>query len=113
LNLTKPATTSGIGPAAALSPPRTDFDVDLHDPKPKETYDAISKIHYGDTKFGPALRAFNNGAELGQVVTIQVPPIYVLRKKYPQLVSRSASPATTPPVGNERGGLEWSTPTVK
>ncbi len=105
--LTKPPVIGEIGSAAAKSPPRTDFDVDIHDPKPKETYDAISKIHYGDPKYGSALRAFNSGAELGQGVTVQVPPIYVLRKKYPQMIARpttvgTATPATEP-------GLAWTT----
>jgi hypothetical protein len=98
--LTKQADT----PTAARStePARTDFDVDLHESKAGDTYATISKQHYGDAKYAEALRTFNRNAELGRT-TVEVPPIYVLRKRYPQLIGRPASPDT----GRDRG-TEWN-----
>ena len=102
LTLSKPPGGESV-PAAALSAPRTDYDVDLHDPKPKDTYDAISKQHYGDAKYAAALKAFNRNLDLGQGVAVQVPPIYVLRKL--------GTSATVRPANAERG-LEWTQPAV-
>lgn len=100
LTLTKPAAGEAV-PAAALTRPRTDYDVDLHDPKPKDTYDGISKQHYGDAKYAAALKAFNRNLDLGQGVAVQVPPLYVLRKQ-------AALPAARPSTADR--GLEWTTP---
>ncbi len=100
LTLTKPAGASpDVRPAANLEPPRTDFDVDLYDPKAGDTYESISKLHYGDARYAAALRAFNNGLVLGRGGAVQVPPMYVLRKRYPQLI---APPRGTP------AGPDWS-----
>jgi hypothetical protein len=88
LTLTKPAGASpDVRPAANLEPPRTDFDVDLYDPKAGDTYESISKLHYGDARYAAALRAYNKGLMLGRGVAVEVPPMYVLRKRYPQLIA--------------------------
>ena len=88
-------------PVRSTEPTRTDFDLDLHEPSAGETYATISKLHYGDAKYADALRAFNRNAELGRT-TVEVPPMFVLRKRYPQFIGR--------PAGGEAGrdrGVDW------
>lgn len=91
-----------VTPVRSTEPARTDFDLDLHEPKAGETYATISKLHYGDAKYTEALRAFNRGAELGRAA-VEVPPMYVLRKRYPQLIGRPGAADT----GRDRG-TEWN-----
>jgi hypothetical protein len=90
---------SGGTPAPA--PPavetKTDFDVDLHYPKPGETYASISKLHYGDERYARVLEQFNAAAgTTGRVV--QVPPTWWVKKQTGAPVSR---PAPTPTKGDE------------
>lgn len=112
-----PKTDTAVTPAALPSPdstpvtsasnteaPRTDYDVDLHSPRSGETFEAISRQHYGDEKYAEALRLFNAGRAPGSGAAIQVPPMYVLRRQYPQAIgtNRSSPPAypsapTSPP----------------
>lgn len=87
--LTKPSDP----PVRSAEPARTDFDLDLHEPKAGDTYATISKLHYGDAKYADALRAFNRNAELGRTA-VDVPPMYVLRKRYTQLIGRPAGTET-------------------
>jgi hypothetical protein len=97
----KPVEEPAVRPAGDRT--RTDFDVDLHDPKPEETYQTISKLYYGDAKYAEALRAFNQGLPLGRRAPVEVPPIWVLRKRYaPSIGSR--------PAGDPGPGVEWSSP---
>ena len=61
---------------------KTDFDVDLHEPKAADTYESISKLYYGDTRYAGALRAFNRNQALGGGRSVEVPPAAELRKRY-------------------------------
>lgn len=81
-----------IAQVGNVAPPRTDYDVDLHAPRAGESFEAISRQHYGDAKYSEALRAFNAGRTPGSGTSIQIPPIYVLRKQFPQMldVNRTA-----------------------
>ena len=65
---------AGVPAGRSVEPPRTSFDLDLHDPKAGETYGSISKLHYGDLRYGDALRAFNNYRDLGRGGPVEVPP---------------------------------------
>jgi hypothetical protein len=104
LILTKPAGGPDVRPASNQEPPRTDFDVDLHEPKAGDTYESISKLHYGDAKYAEALRAYNGGLVLGRGGAVQVPPMYVLRKRYPQLIpGQRSAPAADPARGPDWG----------
>ena len=105
LNLTKPPGELGVRPAGNAEPPKTDFDVDLHRPKAGDTYEAISKLHYRDARYAEALRQFNRGVGLDRGVDVHVPPMYVLRQRFPQQVGAPAAcPAARsgprPPAGS-------------
>jgi len=110
-------------------PPRTDYDVDLHIPRAGETFASISRQHYGDEKYAEALQAYNAGRSPGSGTPLQIPPMYILRQQYPQLIGSSRpsatypNPPTTPParflpertreqvterkVETPSGGVEW------
>ena len=82
----RPALAAPLG-AAFLKPAgaadvRTDFDVELHDPKPADTYETISKLHYGDTRYAAALRAFNRNQLIGGGRNVEVPPAAELKRRY-------------------------------
>src|SRR5205085_512778 len=84
-----------LGPAGAADrPPSTSFDVDLYEPRAGDTYESISREYYNDPRYAAALRAFNNNRPLQGGVQVEVPPMGVLRKKFPQLVG--VNPAADP-----------------
>lgn len=60
--------------------------MDLHEPKAGENYEAISKSFYNDTRYGRALAAFNNNKPLQGGGVVEVPPVHVLRRRFPQFV---------------------------
>jgi nucleoid-associated protein YgaU len=79
--------------------PNTSFDVDLHEVKAGDTYAGISQKYLGDARYGEAIRAFNQQMPAEPGRKVQVPPIHVLRKNYPQLIGR--------PTTADRG-TEWA-----
>jgi hypothetical protein len=101
ITLDKQPGVAGVSPARSSSPPRTDFDLDLHEPKAGETYASISRLHYGDARYAEALRTFNRNLELGRGGVVEVPPLYVLRR-----LSAPAGGAVGEP-GAIRG-VDWS-----
>jgi hypothetical protein len=103
---TPPPVKPTVQPVTNTEAPRTDFDVDLHEPRAGDTYESISKQFYGDAKYAEALKAFNANRQLGAGGSVQVPPMYVLRKKFTGLLS--ARPVAQPvPVEANRPAVEW------
>lgn len=78
---------------------RTDYDVDLHDPEPGETYTSISRQYYGDAKYAEALRAYNRGRPVAPNGTIYIPPTYILRGQFSQLISAQVGGEAKPTAG--------------
>ena len=94
IEYSKPAGSPDVKPAAA--PDRTavtSFDVDLHEPKNGDSYSTISKEFYNDVKYAGALQEYNGRRPLQTSVRVEVPPIHVLKKRYPQLIG-SVVPAS-------------------
>jgi len=85
---TKPSgsTDAKPTPTAPLSVPNTTYDVDIYEPKAGDTYETISLEFYNDRRFAQALKAFNQNAPVQGARYVNVPPIHILRKKYPTLV---------------------------
>ena len=111
----------GVAPATAPSAAarggesaRTDFDVDIHEPKAGESYESISRQHYNDPKYADALRAFNQNRPVGGT-PIMVPPMYVLRQRYRDQIGAPRSTGVAPPSvpasrsrdRSDNQGLEW------
>ena len=89
----KPLTIEYTKPATLTAPDRaasTTFDVDLHEPTRTDTYGTISKEYYNDAKYAAALAEYNGRRPLQGGVRVEVPPIHVLKKRYPQLVGAVA-----------------------
>ncbi len=76
----KPAAT----PEVNLKPAATSFDVDLYDPRVGDSYDSISKEFYNDSRYASALREFNRNKPLQGSGPVEVPPMHILRKRFPQ-----------------------------
>jgi hypothetical protein len=93
-----------VRPAAATTPPRTGFDVDLHEPKASDSYESISQEWYNDRRYGTALKAYNQNKPLQGGHSVEVPPVHVLRKRYPSMVG------TATPVGGSSGAAPSTTP---
>lgn len=91
-------------PVAAATAPKTDFDVDLYDPKKDDSYESISQDIYNDKRYAAALRAFNRNQQLQGGRLVELPPIYVLKRRYPNMVG-----AAIPTGANGAGALPTST----
>jgi len=80
---TKPSGTRDVKPVVATSAPKTDFDVDLYDPKANDSYESISQDVYNDKRYAAALRAFNRNQPLQGGRLVELPPIFVLKRRFP------------------------------
>src|SRR5262249_51945296 len=105
-----------VGPAGPPErAPSTSFDVDLYEPRAGDTYESISREFYNDTRYAAALREFNKGQPLQGGKQVEVPPIHVLRKRFPQLVGTNpaAMPGPAPaarPTSISGTAPDWGTP---
>ncbi len=88
---------------------KTGFDVDLYDPKAGDSYESISQDYYNNKRYAAALRAYNDGRPLQGGHYIDVPPIYVLQKKFPaQIGTGQTTPAGNVPRGSSTSGAtDW------
>ena len=85
---TKPAPTSSDLPPkratetvpADATTRRAEYEVNLVSVRRGDSYDAIAKESFGDPKFGPLLRRYNDDHELQVGTVVKVPPVPVLRK---------------------------------
>lgn len=93
-------------PQPAPSNAKTEYDVDLHYVKSGDTWAAISKLHFGDERYGDALKGYNQNASLAQLQRAEVPPIHVLRKNFATLIGRPVEKA------NEWGSITPSSATL-
>jgi hypothetical protein len=70
--------------------------VELYEPKAGDNYDTISREFYNDPRYSRALAAYNRNKQLTGGGHVEVPPIHVLRKKFPTLIGTSADPLPGP-----------------
>jgi nucleoid-associated protein YgaU len=106
IEYSKPIGSTVARPIAADRAATTSFDVDLHEPKKDDTYASISKDFYNDAKYATALQEYNGRRPLQTSVRVEVPPIHVLKKRYPQLVG-----AVVPVSGKSSDGWAPATDT--
>jgi hypothetical protein len=83
LSIVKPAGMTEVKPNVPESVPRTNFDVDLHNPTAGDSYESISQEFYNDKRFAAALKAYNKNLSLQGGRYVEVPPLHVLRRRYP------------------------------
>jgi nucleoid-associated protein YgaU len=92
MEFVKPAGTSEVTPVTVSErAPTTSFDEDLHQPRSGDTYETICREFYNDPRYAAALQAYNGNRPLAASV-IAVPPIHILKKRFPQLVGATAAP---------------------
>jgi hypothetical protein len=107
---TKPGGTTDVKPIAMETVPKTSFDVDLYDPKANDSYESISQEYYNDKRYAAALKAHNGNRPLQGGQAVEVPPIHILKKKFPGQVG-TVTPTggtSTPPTGTPlAGGPQW------
>ena len=111
IEYTKPINTPEARPAV------TSFDVDLYDPRLGDSYESISKEFYNDSRYSAALREYNRNKSLQGAGAVEVPPMHVLRKRYPLAIGGTAAtptsfPSAPPPVRPVTGSApdNWTTP---
>jgi hypothetical protein len=75
--------------------PQTSFDVDLYEPKAGDSYETVAREFYNDARYGRALAEYNRRKALQNSGPLEVPPIHVLRKRFPQLVGGTTPVGTT------------------
>jgi hypothetical protein len=109
--LTKPVGAADTRPSVPETVPKTSFDSDLHHSNATDTYDSISQEYYNDKRYAPALRAFNHDAPLQGGRPVEVPPLYILKRKYPSQVGVIPAGGTAgPPAASPTGGVQWDAP---
>jgi nucleoid-associated protein YgaU len=111
IEYTKPAALPEAKPAA--QPERiatTTFDVDLYEPTKTDTYATISKEFYNDAKYGAALSEYNGRRALQGGVRVEVPPIHVLKRRYPQLIGAVVPASVSVPAKDPWGPSTEGTP---
>ena len=99
IEFVKPAESTT--PAASTRPPTTSYDVDIYHPKANDSWEAISREYYSDTKYAAALRAYNQNRALAPGREVEVPPLHVLRRMTPPAVTGSAPGRATPAAGGD------------
>jgi nucleoid-associated protein YgaU len=105
LEFTKPENRNTVTPITNIErTPTTSYDVDLYEPKSGDTYEAISREFYNDTRYAPALRAYNRNKPLQGAGPLDVPPLHVI-KRYGQGASPGGNVGT--PVSRPGGTGEW------
>ncbi len=82
----KPTAGNESRPAAPEFAPKTTFDVDIHTVMPKEDYKSISREFYNEDRFAAALSAYNKNRLIKTGDRVDVPPIHVLKRDFPQLI---------------------------
>ena len=87
IEYTKPMTLPEATPDRAAS---TTYDVDLYEPTKADTYGTICREFYNDAKYAAALAEYNGRRALQGGVRVEVPPIHILKKGYPQLIGATA-----------------------
>ena len=102
---TKPGGATEARPVVPEAAPKTDFDVDLYDPKANDSYDSISLEFYNDRRYAAALRAFNQNQALQGGRYVNVPPIHILKRRFP-----AQTGGVVTPVGGAGGAAPTSTP---
>jgi hypothetical protein len=69
----------------------------LYEPKNGDTYEGICRDFYNDTRYAAALKEYNRGKALTGGGHVAVPPIHVLRTRYPQLTGVTTTSRTGAP----------------
>jgi hypothetical protein len=98
-----------VKPEVPVTLPKTNFDVDLHNPTAGDTYESISQEFYNDRRFAAALKAFNRNLPLQGGRYVEVPPLHILKRKFPTQTSNTVSVGSSglPPAATQT----WSAPT--
>jgi len=102
LEFVKPAEGGGAT-AAATRPPTTSYDVDIYHPKANDSWEAISRDYFNDTRYAAALRAYNQNRALTPGREVDVPPLHVLKRLTPQPAPVAGAPTgrVTPASGTD------------
>ena len=118
--MTTTTTAGGFEPTrpapvpTAPKEPETSFDVDVHTVRQGDSYATVSKTYYGDAAFADALRFYDESRPGRTAGTVHVPPVWVLRKRFPNAVRGDTvvTPASTVPAERTAtttsAGADWN-----
>jgi hypothetical protein len=85
--LTAKPTPSPSTTVVATANAQQDYDVDVHYATNADTYASISRKHLGDDRYAEALRAYNGNRAMTPNQPVDIPPLFVLRKQYANLIN--------------------------
>jgi len=102
---TKSGGSTEVKPTVPETTPNTVFDVDLYDPKANDSYESISLEYYNDRRFAAALKAFNRNQPLTGGRIVEVPPIHILKKRFPAQVGNVVP--VSGPGGTPSSAPQW------
>src|SRR5262249_5780539 len=71
------------------------------------TYESISQEFYNDRRFAAALKAFNRNMPLQGGHYVEVPPLHILKRKFPTQISNAVPTGSS---GIPPGTPTWSAP---
>jgi hypothetical protein len=77
------------------------YDEDWHTKRDGDTYASISQEYLHDVKYAKALEAYNRDRRRGDEKYVFVPPTWVLKERFPNMVEESDRPEVKP-AGNVR-----------
>ncbi|MBX9622232.1 MAG: hypothetical protein K2X82_00300, partial [Gemmataceae bacterium] len=97
------ATPAPTVPPVAESPARRPPTVDVYDPRPGDRYEGVSREYYGDGRYAAALQAYNGNRPIQPGQSVDVPPVHVLKKRFPQMTGVPAS------AGRPTPAADWQT----
>ncbi|MGL6076564.1 MAG: hypothetical protein ACRC8S_20615 [Fimbriiglobus sp.] len=75
---------------------RTSFDVDVYQAQPNESYDSISRRHYGNEVYARALQEFNGNRVLRPGDYVELPPLAEMRRRTGRVVNGTPTSNPTP-----------------
>lgn len=101
----RPAGTE-VRPVVAERPAQTSFDVDVYEPRAGDTYEAVAREFYHDTRYARALQEYNARRPIQPGRSVDVPPLSVLRQRYATMIGTPATPTNRPTTGTVPAG-EW------
>jgi hypothetical protein len=106
----KPSNTPTVTPVAGVqSTPKTSYDVDIYETKAGDNWEAISREFFNDTRYAPALQAYNLNKPLRPGTQVDIPPLHVLRQRpgAPQSGTGTGASTTMPVSRSDSAPDPW------
>ena len=106
----KPAVAAEVKPTVVARAPKTNYDVDIYDPKAGDTYESIRQEWYNNKQLAAALRAYNRTQDLRSGQYVNIPPKHILQRQFSAPTRGNSGLRISPPATD---GTNWSAPSAQ